>query len=137
MSTARVPPLEHCKRLNIPQDVFEIVWERQGGKCATPDCGQDLELVPFAKDHDPPLGLRPSYDEANDPERLQLLCLPCHDDKTKGDGSPRSGDRKQIDHSRRTASKHAEHLSRIAEKYPGRPYQRRGTIPGRALTKGK
>ncbi len=133
MSTATIVPLDHCQRLGIPEDVFIIVWARQGGKCAGLSCCQDLSLVPYAKDHEPPLGLRPRDDEANDPERLQLLCLPCHDVKTYGDGSPRSGDRKQIDHARRAASKHADHLSRMAEKYPGRKYQRRGTIRGRGF----
>jgi 5-methylcytosine-specific restriction endonuclease McrA len=122
-STADIAPLEHCQRLGIPEAIFKIVWARQDGKCL---CGQDLTLIPYIKDHEPPLGLRPRDDEANNPNRLQLLCFPCNDAKY-------SADRKKIDHSRRTASKHAEHLTRMAEKYPSRPYQRRGTIRSRGF----
>lgn len=131
ISTAATIPLEHCKRLNIPVPVFKIVWRRQDGHCA--DCPQDLRLVPYHKDHDPALGLRPSDAEANDPKRIRLRCIPCHDAKTYGDGSPRSGDRKQIDHARRASTKHAQHMTRMAEKYPGRSYQKRGAIKNRGF----
>lgn len=134
LHSALISPLNHCTRLNIPERIFKIVWQRQDGKCAR--CPQDLNLVPFIKNHNPPLGLRPSDADANDPQRIELLCIPCDDEQTYGNGSPRSGDRKQIDHARRTAEKEAEHRSQMAAKYPGRKRVKRGTIRSQGFQRG-
>lgn len=118
-----IEPLKHCERLHIPAKVFALVWTRQNARCP---CGADLTSVQFAKHHEPPLGLRPEDADANDPERIQLLCLPCHDRRTPQDIS-------DIAKAFRVSRKQAEHLTRMAEKYPGRPYQKRSKIRSRGF----
>jgi HNH endonuclease len=53
----------------IPDDVKQLVWTRDGGRCR--QCGANVELQ---YDHIIPV----AYGGANTPENLQILCGPCN-----------------------------------------------------------
>jgi hypothetical protein len=84
---------------------------RQDGRCA--DCGARLILGFFVFDHRSPLALRDEGDDANDPDRLAVICWTCDQQKT-----PR--DLKEIARAKRLADKHQDFLARQRDKVPGR-----------------
>ena len=59
----------------IPDDVKQLVWMRDGGRCR--NCGAQTELQ---FDHIIPVAMGGSSDQAN----LQILCGPCNRRKSAG-----------------------------------------------------
>jgi hypothetical protein len=85
---------------------------RQEGRCA--DCETRLILGFFVFDHRPPLALRESGDDVNDPDRLAAICWTCDQRKTPKD-------LKAIAKAKRLAVSHQEFMTRQRDKIPGRP----------------
>ncbi len=105
----RKRPYEICQRKHLPQRLKAEIMLRQQGCCA--DCGTRLILGFFVFDHRPPLALRDSTADANDPDRLAAICWSCNELKTPKD-------LKEIAKSKRIAEKHQALLERQAEKSP-------------------
>jgi 5-methylcytosine-specific restriction endonuclease McrA len=57
-------------------------YERSGGKCES--CGAPLAIGKFHYDHKRAIGLGGDNSLSN----LELLCLPCHSDKTHSSDNP-------------------------------------------------
>ena len=108
----RKRPFARCERRWLPGRVRAEIMLRQDGRCA--DCGTRLILGSFIFDHRPPLALRESGDDPNDPERLAAICRPCDEQKTPQD-------LKLIAKTKRLAEAHQDHLQRQRDKVPGRP----------------
>lgn len=54
-------------------------YERQGGKCNNPDCGKELPREKMHADHKEPW----SWGGPSVEDNCQMLCHPCHKEKTK------------------------------------------------------
>ena len=65
--------LQSQKRMSIPQDVQDLVWNRDGGKCVLCGSQENLEF-----DHIIPI----SKGGANTYRNLQLLCQNCNRSKS-------------------------------------------------------
>jgi 5-methylcytosine-specific restriction endonuclease McrA len=110
-----VKPQDHPFRRHrdhLPEMVRIAVIERQRGLCAICFCllGPDYTEI----DHHPPLALRADQTLPHDPTRLQALCSPCHESKTRND-------LRQIAKAKRQALREQEHKAIVAMKVPGRP----------------
>jgi hypothetical protein len=80
MPRSRIP---HCLRRAIAWSLKLEIVLRQNGRCA--DCGTQLTAGAVVFDHRPPLAMREVGDNANDPERLAAICVPCNGQKTPRD----------------------------------------------------
>jgi hypothetical protein len=105
----RKRPFDPCERRYLPIRLRAEIMLRQDGRCA--DCGTRLILGFFVFDHRPPLGLRDSAEDANDPDRLAAICCACNELKTPKD-------LKEIAKSKRIAAKHQAFLERQRENSP-------------------
>jgi 5-methylcytosine-specific restriction endonuclease McrA len=69
-------PQDQSRRRDvIPDDVKQMVWMRDGGRC--PQCGAQDELQ---FDHI----IRVTMGGSSSPENLQILCSPCNRRKSAG-----------------------------------------------------
>src|SRR5918993_5170574 len=75
--------IPHCRRRATPWGLKLDIVLRQNGFCA--DCAGQLTAGALVFDHRPPLALREVWDDANDPERLAAICMPCNGQKTPPD----------------------------------------------------
>jgi hypothetical protein len=107
----KLVPTDSCQRRYLPTKLKAEIMLRQDGRCA--DCDTRLILGFFVFDHGPPLALRDSTADANDPDRLAAICWSCNELKTPKD-------LKEIAKSKRIAEKHQAFLAQQAEKQPGR-----------------
>jgi hypothetical protein len=80
MRRSKIP---RCQRRAIPWGLKLEIVLRQNGVCA--DCGSQLTPGALVFDHRPPLALREFWDDANDPQRLAAICMPCDGHKTPRD----------------------------------------------------
>lgn len=96
----------------VPAGVREMVIERQEGACAMCGCLLGPDFTEF--DHHPPLALRESASNSNDPTLLQALCSPCHRTKT-------GADLRAIAKAKRLSDTEDQHRALMSEKVPGRP----------------
>jgi 5-methylcytosine-specific restriction endonuclease McrA len=107
----RKRPFARCERRYLPGPVRAEIMLRQEGRCA--DCGTRLILGSFIFDHRPPLALRDSGVDRNDPERLVEIGRPCHEQKDTA--GPEA-------HLENNASRRGSPgLLRQRDKVPGRP----------------
>jgi 5-methylcytosine-specific restriction endonuclease McrA len=76
MVATGVQPQDQARRRDvIPDDVKQMVWLRDGGRCR--QCGAQAELQ---FDHIIPVAMGGS----SNPENLQILCGPCNRRKSAG-----------------------------------------------------
>ena len=66
------------KRVDTPKETKETLLEEQEYKCANDSCGTTLTLGISECDHIIPF----ANGGTNDPENLQMLCIPCHKEKS-------------------------------------------------------
>ena len=66
------------KRINITKETKQMLLEEQESKCANEDCATAISLCNSHCDHMKPH----SNGGKNDPENLQMLCIPCHKAKS-------------------------------------------------------
>jgi len=104
-------PYDPCRRRYLPARLRAEILVRQNGCCA--DCGTRLILGFFVFDHRPPLGLRDTEADANDPDRLAAICRRCDERKTPQD-------LKAIARTKRLALDHQDFVVRQRSKVPGR-----------------
>jgi hypothetical protein len=104
-------PYDPCRRRYLPARLRAEILVRQNGCCA--DCGTRLILGFFVFDHRPPLGLRDTDADANDPDRLAAICRRCDERKTPQD-------LKAIARTKRLAFDHQDFVTRQRSKVPGR-----------------
>ena len=104
-------PYDPCRRRYLPARLRADILVRQNGCCA--DCGTRLILGFFVFDHRPPLGLRDTEEDANDPDRLAAICQRCDERKTPQD-------LKAIARTKRLAFDHQDFLAGQRSKVPGR-----------------
>ena len=108
----RPRPFASCARAAIPRRTKTQILTHQDGLCA--DCGARLDPERIVFDHRPPLALRETGDDPNDPDRLAAICLLCNRMKT-------GRDLVEIAKAKRLAANQASYQSRMAEKVCGRP----------------
>ena len=83
------------KRVPISDDTKILLLEEQECKCANESCGLSINLSTSNCDHIKPF----ANGGTNDPENLQLLCIPCHKDKSAAEKEEGYGDNKPDYHS--------------------------------------
>jgi len=66
------------KRVDTPKETKEALLEEQEYKCANDSCGLSINLSTSNCDHIIPL----ANGGTNEPENLQMLCIPCHKEKS-------------------------------------------------------
>ena len=94
------------KRVPITDDIKEQLLEEQECKCANESCGTILKLGNSHCDHIKPF----ANGGTNDPENLQMLCIPCHKEKSAAEKEEGYGDENHPDYHSQFSPSVFEHV---------------------------